>query len=279
VEHCYTPVEKVCNGLGEEQCRTVYESSCTTRLVEKQKGMFVSDSTCEKLPMQICGAGCSYEKGVEACHDKVVSSVLSVPEEVCDLNPQKTCRFSTKLVPRLEPVNECTIVPKETCNLRFSNPSPGKKPFLTKWCLDESNPVSAIQPLENGLDEPEEESGTDSDSLAGALEEAGLDDYLPDISANDSKDTNDIFTTDSVPPVDAPQSFYVSDILADSKDEIVSYTAQPPTPSLPPSPSPPPYPSKSAISFYGSPTLPSYRRGERNSNRRPRNYWRLKNQQ
>ena len=31
VEKCYTPVEKVCNGQGEEECRTVYESSCTTR--------------------------------------------------------------------------------------------------------------------------------------------------------------------------------------------------------------------------------------------------------
>ena len=38
VEKCYKPLEKVCNGQGPEECRTVYESSCTTRYVEKQPG-------------------------------------------------------------------------------------------------------------------------------------------------------------------------------------------------------------------------------------------------
>ena len=40
---------------------------------------------------------------------------MSRGKEICDLNPQKTCRFVTKLVPKLEPVRECTVVPKETC--------------------------------------------------------------------------------------------------------------------------------------------------------------------
>ena len=42
---------------------------------------------------------------------------MSRVKEICDLNPQKTCRFVTKLVPKLEPVRECTVVPKETCRL------------------------------------------------------------------------------------------------------------------------------------------------------------------
>ena len=41
VQKCYRPLEKVCNGQGPEECRTVYESSCTTRYVEKQPGKFV----------------------------------------------------------------------------------------------------------------------------------------------------------------------------------------------------------------------------------------------
>merc|ERR1712029_806639 len=49
VEKCYKPLEKVCNGQGPEECRTVYESSCTTRYVEKQPGKFVGDTSCEKL--------------------------------------------------------------------------------------------------------------------------------------------------------------------------------------------------------------------------------------
>ena len=58
MKKCYKPVEKVCNGQGPEECRTVYESSCSTKYVEKQPGKFVGDTACEKLPVEICGAGC-----------------------------------------------------------------------------------------------------------------------------------------------------------------------------------------------------------------------------
>merc|ERR1712215_348219 len=135
-EKCYNPVDKVCNGQGPEECRTVYESSCTTKYVEKQPGRFVGETGCEKLPVEICGAGCTYEEGAEECHDKVIASLVDTPEEVCDLNPQKTCRFVTKLVPKLSPEHQCTIVPKETCLLKLSAPKQIPKPLLTKWCLD-----------------------------------------------------------------------------------------------------------------------------------------------
>ena len=140
VEKCYTPVEKVCGGEGPEECRTVLESSCTTRYREKAPGKFVADTRCEKLPTELCGAGCSYQEGPEECHDKVLTSLVDVPQEVCDLNPQKTCRFTTKLVPKLKPEHECTIVPKETCVLKFSTPREVRKPLLTKWCLDPQDP-------------------------------------------------------------------------------------------------------------------------------------------
>ena len=91
------------------------------------------------------------EEGPEECHDKQIDSLVDVPEEVCDLNPQKTCRLVTKLVPSLDPKEECTTVPKETCNLRFSQPSLERKPLRTEWCLDEEGesqtaPAAAIQP-------------------------------------------------------------------------------------------------------------------------------------
>ena len=141
VNKCYRPVEKVCNGQGEEVCQTVYESSCTTKYVEKQPGKFVGDTACEKLPVEICGAGCTYEEGEEECHDKVIASLVDTPEEVCDLNPQKTCRHVTKLVPKLAPSHECTIVPKETCHLKFSNPEVVREPLQTVWCLDPAPPT------------------------------------------------------------------------------------------------------------------------------------------
>ena len=117
----------------------MYESSCSTKYVESEtnKGKFLADTACEKLPIEICGAGCTYEDGEEECHVKTVTTVISVPEEVCDLNPQKTCRLSTKLVPKLEPVRECTIVPKETCRMVFKAPEVVKKPLTTIWCLDQ----------------------------------------------------------------------------------------------------------------------------------------------
>ena len=136
VEKCYKPVVKECNGQGEEICQTVYESSCTTKYVEKQPGKYVADTSCEKLPVEICGAGCVLTEGEEECHEKTITSLVDVPEEVCDLNPQKVCKYITKLVPRLSPEHQCTIVPKETCHLKFTAPTPVDKPLQTKWCLD-----------------------------------------------------------------------------------------------------------------------------------------------
>jgi hypothetical protein len=34
-------------------------------------GKFVGDSKCEKLPLEVCGAGCLFKEGEEECHDKV----------------------------------------------------------------------------------------------------------------------------------------------------------------------------------------------------------------
>ena len=45
VRKCYRPQIKVCNGQGPTECRTVYESSCTTRYVQKQIGMVVNQMT------------------------------------------------------------------------------------------------------------------------------------------------------------------------------------------------------------------------------------------
>jgi len=146
IRKCYRPIEKVCNGQGEEECRTVYESSCSTRYIEKTPGKFVGDTACEKLPVEICGAGCVMEEGEEECHDKQVDTLVDVPEEVCDLNPQKTCRLQTKLVPSLKPKQECTTVPQETCSLNFSSPKRSKKPLRTEWCLDEEATAAAPQP-------------------------------------------------------------------------------------------------------------------------------------
>jgi len=131
-------VEKVCDGRGPLECRTVYEASCRTKYLEKQPGKYVGETDCERLPVEICGAGCDYQEGAEECHEKVITTVVEVPEEVCDLNPRKICKNITKLVPRLKPSRECSIIPQETCSVVFSAPHKVSKPLLTKWCLDDS---------------------------------------------------------------------------------------------------------------------------------------------
>ena len=141
VKKCYRPLTKTCSGQGPEVCQTVYESSCTTKYIEKQPGKFVGDTKCEKLPIDICGAGCTTDEGPEECHDKKVTSLVDIPEEVCDLNPQKICKFQTRLVPKLKPEHECTIIPQEVCNLKFSNPEVVDQPLKTKWCQDPTAPT------------------------------------------------------------------------------------------------------------------------------------------
>ena len=76
VKKCYTPVKKVCDGTGPEICKTVYESSCTTKYIDKSQNgtAFVGDTQCEKLPIKICGQGCETFFADEECFDKEVST-------------------------------------------------------------------------------------------------------------------------------------------------------------------------------------------------------------
>jgi hypothetical protein len=38
-------------------CRTFFETSCTTKYVEQAPGKFAGDTTCEKIPVELCGTG------------------------------------------------------------------------------------------------------------------------------------------------------------------------------------------------------------------------------
>ncbi len=66
----------------DETCRTVTESFCTTRYVEKTPGFksgggngekkIVADTKCEKVPVEICGKSkCKLQEGDEECHEEV----------------------------------------------------------------------------------------------------------------------------------------------------------------------------------------------------------------
>merc|ERR1712121_313588 len=131
VEFCHTPL--ICAGEGPEECRTVYESQCQTRYhehaveddvvecetIQEEKCEdvtqgYTTEQKCTKVPKELCGpSGCKLEAGPEECFPKTETVVSEVPEETCNLEPQKECKHVTKLVPLLKPAEECVDIPKE----------------------------------------------------------------------------------------------------------------------------------------------------------------------
>ena len=88
---------------------------------------------CTKEPRELCApAGCGFVPGDEFCFDKQQTIVQDAPKEECSLEPQRTCKHVTKLVPKLEPTEECVDVPKEVCTRSRTNPRPVKKPVVKK---------------------------------------------------------------------------------------------------------------------------------------------------
>ena len=98
-----------------------------------------SAETLSKDPILECKhenvQGCVSQEGPEECHDKQVVTLVDVPEETCDLKPQKTCRLVTKLAwPSRRLKQECTTVP---CTLKFTQPKRVEKSLQTEYCRDE----------------------------------------------------------------------------------------------------------------------------------------------
>merc|ERR1711892_1540406 len=184
--HCYNPLVRDCSlpDTGEETCRLYYESSCTTKYVEKTPGKFVGDTSCEKLPINLCGdMSCRMVPGEEQCHNKTTASVMDQPEEQCELSPQKTCRHKTTLVPRLKPENECTIVPREICNIKYVNTRVERVPYKSLWCQDEEEPIEVFEDEKSNAEplpgyQPEEEIEVFEDEKSDA-------EPLPDYGAEE----------------------------------------------------------------------------------------------
>ena len=53
---------------------------------------------CEKIPQRLCGpAGCGFVPGPEQCHDEVKTVVQDLPQEECDLTPQRKCNCNAMI--------------------------------------------------------------------------------------------------------------------------------------------------------------------------------------
>merc|ERR1712223_2297090 len=139
VEKCHYTYITFFKPSQEEFCEENFEKKC--QITFKQEAM---------------------QEMIRKCHDKTVDTLVDVPEESCDLNPQKTCRLVTRLVPSLKPKQECTIVPKEVCQLKFTQPELRAKPLRTEWCLDEEAAGEASEPQAEYGASPQAEYGAGS---------------------------------------------------------------------------------------------------------------------
>lgn len=135
-----------CETIQEEKCEDVTqgyttEKKCTKwpkQVCQNQKKIvkkYSPETECKKIPRELCGpSGCLLKPGPEECFDKTDTIVSEVPEETCNLEPQKQCKHVTKLVPLLKPAEECVDIPKEVCSRSRTNPRKVQKPVVKKWC-------------------------------------------------------------------------------------------------------------------------------------------------
>jgi len=117
----------------EQKCTKWPREVCTqeTKTVLK----YSPETDCRKVPRDLCGpSGCVLQPGPEECFDKKETVITEVPEETCNLEPQKSCKHVTKLVPLLKPAEECVDIPKEVCSRSRTNPRKIQKPVVKKWC-------------------------------------------------------------------------------------------------------------------------------------------------
>jgi len=138
VVSCRTEVEEKCedNTSGyttSTKCSKWPKEVC--QVSKKQVKKYTPITGCTKEPRELCApAGCGFSQGQEECYDKVQTVVQDAPKEQCSLEPQRTCKHVTKLVPKLTPTEECVDVPKEVCTRSRTNPRKVKKPVVKKWC-------------------------------------------------------------------------------------------------------------------------------------------------
>jgi len=190
-EVCSTQYESECVTEQEKHevtddvvdCRTILEEKCeedtsgyttNTRcskwpreecaVIKKPVTKFTPITKCTKQPVELCGpSGCGFKEGEEECQEKTQTVVGDRPEETCSLDPQRSCKHVTKLIPALKEVENCFDVPKEVCVRSESNPRKVQKPVVKKWCYVPTCPQECQTAAANGecLDECRQYEGID----------------------------------------------------------------------------------------------------------------------
>ncbi|XP_040572677.1 uncharacterized protein [Lepeophtheirus salmonis] len=135
-----------CKDENEVKCEDVTqgyttEQKCSKWPVKKCKlssqtvKKYSPETHCTKVPFELCGpAACPTEPGPDVCISKEETFVVDQPQEECNLEPQKSCKLVTKLIPLLKAVENCIDIPKEVCVRQRRNPRTVKVPIIKKWC-------------------------------------------------------------------------------------------------------------------------------------------------
>lgn len=150
VVDCFEEVEEKCEDVTQgyttsEQCTRWPVQKCG-KVQQKTSKKYSPETECKKVPIELCGPGaCPLEQGDEQCQDRTQTVVQEVPEETCNLEPQRICKHVTKLVPHLKAVENCIDIPKEVCSRSRTNPRTISKPIIKKWCYTPSGPTRPTQ--------------------------------------------------------------------------------------------------------------------------------------
>lgn len=145
VAECVDEVEEKCEDVTQgyttsEQCTKWPIRKCNVQSGNAKK--YSPQTECKKVPFELCGPGsCPVEPGAEECQERTQTVVVEVPEETCNLEPQKICKHVTKLVPHLVARENCIDIPKEVCSRSRTNPRKVDKPIVKKWCYNSVTPI------------------------------------------------------------------------------------------------------------------------------------------
>ena len=165
---CQTILEEKCKEslIGyttEQKCDQWPREVCS---VEKRKVNKSSPRTgCDKIPKLMCapiGCGMREERhrirvdfranavtqGPVECREVPKTMVIDSPVEECEMNPIRSCKFVTRLVPKLAAKVTCIDVPKEICSKSKGKPRRVKKPVIKKWCFKPENKTESAVELE-----------------------------------------------------------------------------------------------------------------------------------
>lgn len=148
IANCETIEEEKCEDVTEgfktqRKCDTWPREKCT--LDRKMVKKYTPQTSCKKMPQEVCPpAGCGLKEAPVECHDKVKTVISENPVENCDMEPLRTCKHVTKLVPKLDTVKDCVDVPKEICAMSKVNPRRVKKPSIQKWCFTPESDNSIV---------------------------------------------------------------------------------------------------------------------------------------